>query len=256
MTIAQDAPTRQQAQEQLATTDLCRLSSPVRDRRLNAVSIVVMGVCAGVLGVCAAEPFATGTLVAEVALAALISILLVVLFWQRGWVEQTAETVPHRARLTAALGFFAYFCVGNVVVQPWLLEEADGPTWALVGAGAAVAFTPAVLAAAVIGGRGTLGRGRVRAGRWDGALALPVRLRLVAALTEVDAAELGRVREAIGITDPTLSRQTAVQLEHVGYVKIRKVAGKRPRTWLSLTHTGRAACTRHLAALGDIADGA
>lgn len=256
VTIVQDAPTRQQAQEQLATTYRCRLNSSVRDRRVNAVSIAVMVVCAGVIGVCAAELVATRTLVTGVASAALIGILFVVLSWQRGWVEQTAETVPHRARLAAALGFFAGFCLGNVVVQPWLLEEADGPTWVLVGVGAALAFTPALLAAAVIVGRVSLGRGRVRALGWDGVLAFPLHLRLVAVLTEVDAAELGRVRDAIEVTDPTLSRQTAVQLEHVGYVKIRNVAGKRPRTWLSLTPAGRAACAGHLAALHGIADGA
>jgi len=51
-----------------------------------------------------------------------------------------------------------------------------------------------------------------------------------------------------------LSKQVAT-LESAGYVKVKKgYVGKRPRTWLSLTATGRAAFERHLAALRDIAN--
>ncbi|HEY6424184.1 MAG TPA: transcriptional regulator [Pseudonocardiaceae bacterium] len=39
-------------------------------------------------------------------------------------------------------------------------------------------------------------------------------------------------------------------LEAAGYVKVTKgYAGKRPRTWLSLTRDGRAAFTAHVGAL-------
>lgn len=48
----------------------------------------------------------------------------------------------------------------------------------------------------------------------------PVRLNLVAALVQVDEAELAHVRDAIEVTDSTLSRHAA-QLEDVGCVEIR-----------------------------------
>jgi DNA-binding PadR family transcriptional regulator len=42
-------------------------------------------------------------------------------------------------------------------------------------------------------------------------------------------------------------------LENAGYVTIVKgYQGKRPRTWFSITDTGRAAFTKYLAALHDI----
>jgi len=91
--------------------------------------------------------------------------------------------------------------------------------------------------------------------RLDEAIHAPVRLSLVAALAQVDEAEFAHVRDTIEVTDSTLSKQAA-QLEVVGYVKIRKGhVGKRPRTWLSLTPTGRAAYARHLDALRLIAEG-
>ena len=91
--------------------------------------------------------------------------------------------------------------------------------------------------------------------RLDEAIASPVRLSLVAALARVDEAEFSHVRDRIEVSDSTLSRHAA-QLEGVGYVRVRKGhVGKRPRTWLSLTPAGRAAWTKHLAALRAIADG-
>ena len=91
--------------------------------------------------------------------------------------------------------------------------------------------------------------------RLDEAIASPVRLSLVAALAQVDEAEFAHVRDRIEVTDSTLSRH-AGQLEDMGYVKVRKgYVGKRPRTWLSLTATGRAAWRRHLGALRAIAEG-
>ena len=97
--------------------------------------------------------------------------------------------------------------------------------------------------------------GRHARHRLDEAIASPVRLSLVAALAQVDEAEFAHVRDSIEVSDSTLSRHAA-QLEDVGYAKIRKgYVGKRPRTWLSLTSTGRAAFTQHLAALRAIADG-
>ena len=87
----------------------------------------------------------------------------------------------------------------------------------------------------------------------DGVIHAPVRLSIVAALAEVDETEFGHLRDTVEVSDSVLSRQ-AGQLESAGYVKLRKgYVGKRPRTWLSLTATGRAAYTRHVQALRAIA---
>ncbi|MFF0945930.1 winged helix-turn-helix domain-containing protein [Kocuria sp. CPCC 205300] len=91
--------------------------------------------------------------------------------------------------------------------------------------------------------------------RLDELIHAPVRLSIVAALAQVDEAEFAHVRDTVEISDSVLSKQ-ATQLEAAGYVKIRKGhVGKRPRTWLSLTPTGRTAYTSHLDALRAIAEG-
>jgi DNA-binding MarR family transcriptional regulator len=83
----------------------------------------------------------------------------------------------------------------------------------------------------------------------------PVRLSIVAALSEVDEAEFAHLRDTIEISDSVLSKQAA-RLEAAGYLKIRKgYVGKRPRTWFSLTSAGRTAYDRHVAALHAIANG-
>ncbi|WP_061291063.1 winged helix-turn-helix domain-containing protein [Herbidospora cretacea] len=84
----------------------------------------------------------------------------------------------------------------------------------------------------------------------------PVRMSIVAVLAAADQVEFAFVRDAVEITDPTLSKQVTT-LEKAGYVEVIKgYAGKRPRTWLKLTPEGREAFVRHLAALRAIADGA
>lgn len=89
--------------------------------------------------------------------------------------------------------------------------------------------------------------------RLDEVIHQPVRFSIVAALAGADDAEFATVRDAVEVTDSTLSKQAAV-LEKAGYVKVRKgYVGKRPRTWLSLTRSGRAAYDSHLAALRAIA---
>ena len=97
--------------------------------------------------------------------------------------------------------------------------------------------------------------GRHALHRLDELIHAPVRLSIVAALAQVDEAEFARVRDTVEVSDSVLSKQAA-QLEAAGYVKIRKgYVGKRPRTWLSLTPTGRTAYTGHLEALRAIAEG-
>ena len=88
----------------------------------------------------------------------------------------------------------------------------------------------------------------------DDLLTHAVRFSIVAALAGVEKAEFGAVRDSVEITAPTLSKQVAL-LEGAGYVGVEKGrVGRMPRTWLSLTDTGRNAYTRHLAALRAIAD--
>ncbi|ACZ89138.1 transcriptional regulator [Streptosporangium roseum] len=77
----------------------------------------------------------------------------------------------------------------------------------------------------------------------------PTRLQIVALLAAADEAEFAFVRDNLDVSDSVLSKHASA-LEAAGYVKIRKGhVGKRPRTWFSLTHEGRAAYTAHVAAL-------
>ncbi|MFH8405738.1 winged helix-turn-helix domain-containing protein [Streptomyces sp. NPDC018019] len=83
----------------------------------------------------------------------------------------------------------------------------------------------------------------------------PVRLSVVAALAPVEKSEFAVVRELVEVTDSALSKQVAA-LEAAGWVAVGKGrAGRRPRTWLSLTAAGRAVYEQHLAALRAIAAG-
>ena len=78
---------------------------------------------------------------------------------------------------------------------------------------------------------------------------------LVAALAATDEAEFAAVRDAVQISDSALSKAVTA-LEQADYVHVRKgYVGKRPRTWLKLTPTGRDALRDHLAALRAIAGG-
>jgi DNA-binding MarR family transcriptional regulator len=89
--------------------------------------------------------------------------------------------------------------------------------------------------------------------RLDPLIHAPIRLSIVAFLSEVNRAEFGLVRESVELTAPALSKQVAT-LEEAGYVRVEKgYVGKRPRTWLSLTPAGQRALRRHLDALRAIA---
>ena len=62
-----------------------------------------------------------------------------------------------------------------------------------------------------------------------------------------DWVEFAALRDAAGISDSVLSKQSVV-LEDAGYVQVRKGAvGRRPRTWFRLTPEGRQALQGHLA---------
>lgn len=88
----------------------------------------------------------------------------------------------------------------------------------------------------------------------DEVIHAPVRFSIVAALNGVASADFATVRDAVEVTDSTLSKQVST-LEKAGYVKGAKgYIGKRPKTTLSLTSAGRKAFERHLAALRAIAE--
>lgn len=83
----------------------------------------------------------------------------------------------------------------------------------------------------------------------------PVRFSILATLLAADQAEFSFVRDTVEVSDSVLSKQVSV-LESAGLVKVHKgYVGKRPRTWLSMTRTGRQSFQDHLAALREIAGG-
>jgi DNA-binding MarR family transcriptional regulator len=62
-----------------------------------------------------------------------------------------------------------------------------------------------------------------------------------------DWVEFAALRDAAGISDSVLSKQSRI-LEDAGYVEVRKGAvGRRPRTWFRLTPNGREAFQAHVA---------
>jgi DNA-binding MarR family transcriptional regulator len=78
---------------------------------------------------------------------------------------------------------------------------------------------------------------------------------MVALLAAADRVDFSFVRDHVEVSDSVLSKQMSA-LEQAGYIKVKKgFVGKRPRTWLSLTGEGRRVFNRHLAALGEIAQG-
>ena len=67
-----------------------------------------------------------------------------------------------------------------------------------------------------------------------------------------DWVEFAALRDAAGISDSVLSKQSRV-LEDAGYLEVRKGAvGRRPRTWFRLTASGRQALQGHLAWLAQL----
>lgn len=90
----------------------------------------------------------------------------------------------------------------------------------------------------------------------DDNLHSPVRFAIMASLISLDKAEFAFVRDAIEVSDSTLSKQ-ATALESLGYLSVIKGhVGKRPRTWFALTPEGRTAFADHLRALRSLAEAA
>ncbi|HEX2240811.1 MAG TPA: transcriptional regulator [Actinomycetota bacterium] len=76
-----------------------------------------------------------------------------------------------------------------------------------------------------------------------------VRLGILAVLSEVRRADFTYMRDALGLTEGNLSRHLQV-LENADYVQVNKTfEGRRPRTWISLTRSGRNAFAKELGAL-------
>jgi DNA-binding MarR family transcriptional regulator len=87
----------------------------------------------------------------------------------------------------------------------------------------------------------------------DPVIHAPTRFSIMAALMAADKVEFRFVRDSVELSDSALSQQLTT-LEQAGYVKVTKgQVGRRPRTWLAATPAGRAAFSRHLAVLNQLA---
>ncbi|HEX5117707.1 MAG TPA: transcriptional regulator [Pseudonocardiaceae bacterium] len=75
------------------------------------------------------------------------------------------------------------------------------------------------------------------------------RLGILTIAAEAKQVEFGYLREALGLTAGNLSRHITV-LDDAGLVAVHKgYEGKRPRTWVRITDTGRTALAKEMAAL-------
>lgn len=80
----------------------------------------------------------------------------------------------------------------------------------------------------------------------------PYRLRICAVLAVTAAVEFGVLRDTLGVSDSVLSKHLAT-LQAPGYVTThRQTRATRPRLWVTLTDTGRAAYDEHVRALQQI----
>jgi DNA-binding MarR family transcriptional regulator len=90
--------------------------------------------------------------------------------------------------------------------------------------------------------------------RLDDAIHAPVRLSVMAALASAERIDFRFLRDLLEVSDSLLSKHMS-HLEEAGYVQVIKgYHGKRPRTWYSLSDTGRRAFDNYLAALHEIVD--
>lgn len=88
--------------------------------------------------------------------------------------------------------------------------------------------------------------------RLDEAIHAPVRLSVMSALASAERVDFRFLRDLLEVSDSLLSKHMA-HLEEAGYIEVIKgYHGKRPRTWYSLTSTGRRAFDDYLAALHEI----
>ncbi|GAB7186173.1 transcriptional regulator [Kitasatospora sp. Ki12] len=79
-----------------------------------------------------------------------------------------------------------------------------------------------------------------------------VRLGVLTVAREAESVEFGFLKEQLGLTDGNLSRHLKV-LEEAGLIAVNKgYAGRRPRTWITLTPQGAQALDRELRALREL----
>ena len=84
----------------------------------------------------------------------------------------------------------------------------------------------------------------------------PTRLQIAAVLSKVSEAEFAKLREIAGVADSVMSKHLSALVD-AGYVTLKKAAlDGRPRTWASLTPSGKRAFEGHVAALQVLASGA
>lgn len=80
------------------------------------------------------------------------------------------------------------------------------------------------------------------------------RLGILAVLAEAGRAQFGFVRDTLELTDGNLSRHLQI-LEEAGYAETEKgYDGRRPRTWVRITRSGRRALDVELASLRALID--
>lgn len=78
------------------------------------------------------------------------------------------------------------------------------------------------------------------------------RLGILTIAAEAQRAEFVYLREALGLTAGNLSRHLTV-LEEAGLIQIEKgYSGRRARTWVAITDTGRSALDAELRALTEL----
>lgn len=81
------------------------------------------------------------------------------------------------------------------------------------------------------------------------------RLGILVLLAEAGTAEFTYLATRLGLTNGNLSRHLTV-LEEVGLIAVdKRFEGRRPKTWLGLTDSGRACLRREVATLRAIVDG-
>jgi DNA-binding MarR family transcriptional regulator len=79
-----------------------------------------------------------------------------------------------------------------------------------------------------------------------------VRLGILAALTGLTRADFAHLKQELALTDGNLGRHLEV-LGEAGFVKLtREAAGSRPRTWISITPSGKRALRKEVTALRKI----
>lgn len=87
---------------------------------------------------------------------------------------------------------------------------------------------------------------------FDDTIHAPRRLAICAFLASVDAAEFQTLRDALEISESSLSKQIRM-LTDAGYVTTERiVTGSRGRLWVRLTGEGRQAFAAHVAKLRQI----